>query len=124
MVHWSLQLDDGRVYPLGAVSVHQLPVDHGGLAVGVPVEVDHGDALLVCSDHPGLDHLARHQLLQHEGGDVLIVRGVYVGKIALDGLEREQVRLVTSLLTQVSTWKGRERKSVLICRRLWTLMLW
>ena len=99
MVHWSLQLDDGRVYPLGAVSVHQLPVDHSGLPVGVPVEVDHGDALLVSSDHPGLDHLCRHQLLQHEGGDVLIVRGVYVGKIALDGLEREQVRLVTSLLT-------------------------
>jgi len=60
MVQGRVQLDDGGVQPLSTVSVHQLPVHHGRLAVGVPVEVDHRDALLVGSDHPGLDHLARH----------------------------------------------------------------
>ena len=96
MVQRSLQCDDSRVKPLSTVSVHQLPVDHGGLAVGVPVEVDHGDALLVGADHPGLHHLARHQLLQHEGGDVLIVRGVDVGKITFYGLNINRVSLDTT----------------------------
>ena len=86
MVQWRLQLYDGGVQPLSTVSVHQLLVDHGCLSVGVSVEVDHGHALLVGSDHPGLHHLARHQLLQHEGRDVLIVSGVDVGKITFYGL--------------------------------------
>ena len=89
MVQRSLQCDDSRVKPLSTVSVHQFSVDHRRLPVGVPVEVDHGDALLVCSDHPGLDHLARHQLLQHEGGDVLVVCGVDVGKVTLYGLNTQ-----------------------------------
>ena len=95
MVQWGLQLDDGGVQPLSTVSVHQLPVHHGRLPVGVPVEVDHRDALLVGSNHPGLDHLARHQLLQGEGGDVLVVSGVDVGKITFDGLNIIRVSFQT-----------------------------
>ena len=126
MVQGRVQLDNGGVQPLSTVSVHQLPVDHGRLAVGVPVEVDHGDPLLVGSNHPGLDHLARHKLLQHEGGDVLIVCGVDVGKITFYGLNINMVNLETTDRQEslVFTWKGRERKSVLICLRLWTLILW
>ena len=99
MVQGRLQLDDGGVQPLSTVSVHQLLVDHGGLPVGVPVEVDHGDALLVGADHPGLHHLARHQLLQHEGGDVLVVSGVDVGKITFYGLNINRVSLHTTNLS-------------------------
>lgn len=72
--------------------------------------MDHGDALLVSSDHPSLDHLCRHQLLQHEGGDVLIVRGVYVGKIALDGLERAGETCHVS--TDTSIYLEREREEI------------
>lgn len=124
MVQGRLELDDSGVQPLSAVSVHQLPVDHGGLAVGVPVEVDHGDALLVGPDHPGLHHLARHQLLQHEGRDVLVVSGVDVGKITFYGLDMKRVSFQSLTVIPVITWKGSERKSVLICLRLWTLILW
>jgi len=103
MVQWRLQLDDGGVQPLSTLSVHQLPVDHGCLSVGVSVEVDHGHALLVGSDHPGLHHLARHQLLQHEGGDVLIVSGVDVGKITFYGLERQGEEVSSDLSETVDT---------------------
>ena len=75
--------------------------------------MDHGDALLVGADHPGLHHLARHQLLQDEGGDVLVVSGVDVGKITFYGLNINRVSLHTTNL--ISTYylerKGEEVSS-------------
>ena len=50
------------------------------------VEVDHGHPRLVAAYHPGLHDLVGDQLLQYEGGHVLVVLGRDVGKVALDGL--------------------------------------
>ena len=68
--------------------------------------------------------LARHQLLQHEGRDVLVVSGVDVGKITFYGLDMKRVSFQSLTVIPMITWKGSERKSVLICLRLWTLILW
>ena len=57
MLKRGLQLDDGGFQPLCTASVHQLPVDHRRLSIDSPVQMDHGDPLLVGPDHPGLDDL-------------------------------------------------------------------
>lgn len=72
---WCLQLDDSGVKPLGAIAVHQLAVDHSSLTSYGAVEVYHGHALVVGSDHSSLHHLSRYQLLQCERRQVLVVHG-------------------------------------------------
>ena len=63
--------------------------------------MNHRHSLLVGSDHPGLDHLVGDKLLQDEGGDVLIILGLDVGKVALDGLEGEAEEVRPDLLETV-----------------------
>ena len=57
MLKGGLQLYDGGLQPLSTASVHQLPIHHRRLSVDSPVQMDHGDALLIGPDHPGLDDL-------------------------------------------------------------------
>ena len=63
--------------------------------------MDHGDSLLIGADHPGLHHLVGHQLLQDEGGHVLVVLGLDVGKITLYGLEGKAEEVRPDLLETV-----------------------
>ena len=63
--------------------------------------MDHGDSLLIGADHPGLHHLVGHQLLQDEGGHVLVVLGLDVGKVTLYGLEGEAEEVGPDLLELV-----------------------
>ena len=63
--------------------------------------MNHRHSLLVSSNHPGLDHLVGDKLLQDEGGDVLIILGLDVGKVALDGLEGKAKEVCSDLLEAV-----------------------
>ena len=86
MLQGRLQLDNGGLQPLGTAPIHQLSVHHGRLSVGGSVQVNHRHPLLVGPDHPGLNHLLRHQLLQRKGGDIFVICRVDIGKITLDSL--------------------------------------
>lgn len=63
MVHGRVELDDSGVQPVGTTPVHKLLVDHGCLSRHSPVEMNHGYALLIGPNHPGLHNLTRHKLL-------------------------------------------------------------
>ena len=50
---------------------------------------------------PGLHHLTADKLLEHEGGHVLVILGLDVGQVALDGLEGEAEEVCPDLLEAV-----------------------
>ena len=50
---------------------------------------------------PGLDHLTADKLLQHKGGHILIILGLDVGQVTLDGLEGKAEEVCPDLLEAV-----------------------
>lgn len=50
---------------------------------------------------PGLHHLTADKLLEHKGGHVLVILGLDVGQVALDGLEGEAEEVCPDLLEAV-----------------------
>ena len=50
---------------------------------------------------PGLDHLTTDKLLQHKGGHILIILGLDVCQVTLDGLEGKAEEVCPDLLEAV-----------------------